>query len=120
MPPPLFPRYLFVEFDIETDRWRAIQSTIGVSQLICHGIKPTRVPAEIIAAIRNREVEPGLIELKPPALEPGQKLRVTEGPFEGYQALFESTSADQRITVLLAYMNQHLKVKTSRESVEPV
>lgn len=114
----LFPRYLFVEFDIEKDRWRAVQSTIGVSHLICHGIKPTPVPGEIIEAIQQREVEPGLIELSPPPLKAGQKLMITEGPFEGYQALFETASADQRITVLLSYMNQHLKVKTARSAVE--
>ncbi|MEN8236893.1 MAG: transcription termination/antitermination NusG family protein [Pseudomonadota bacterium] len=117
---PLFPRYLFVEFDPETDRWLSIQSTIGVSHLICHGIHPTPVPAEIIEAIQQREIEPGLIELTPPALKPGQKLLITKGPFEGYQALFESASDNQRITILLSYMNQHLKVKTSRTAVEVV
>ena len=117
---PLFPRYLFVEFDIDQDQWRAIQSTMGVSHLIGHGVRPTPVPAEIIEAIQQREVAPGLIEIKPPEIKPGQKLLLTEGPFEGFQALFESSSADQRITVLLSYMNQHLKVKTSRSAVEIV
>ena len=33
-PRPLFPRYLFVAIDVASQRWRAIQSTLGVSHLI--------------------------------------------------------------------------------------
>ena len=33
VPAPLFPRYMFVAVDIAVQRWRSIQSTIGVSRL---------------------------------------------------------------------------------------
>ena len=32
---PLFPRYLFVAIDPLTQRWRSIQSTIGVARSAC-------------------------------------------------------------------------------------
>jgi transcriptional antiterminator RfaH len=47
IPAPLFPRYLFVSFDRQVQRWRSIQSTIGVSQLVCNGEAPASVPEEI-------------------------------------------------------------------------
>ena len=31
VPAPVFPRYLFVAMDIESCRWRAINSTVGVT-----------------------------------------------------------------------------------------
>ncbi len=45
IPAPLFPGYLFVAMDVETVRWRAIHSTVGVRYLVCHGDWPARVPA---------------------------------------------------------------------------
>ena len=42
---PLFPRYLFfVALDLKFDRWRAVHSTIGVSQLVTAGDVPIPVP----------------------------------------------------------------------------
>ena len=45
---PLFPRYLFVSFDIARDRWRAIYSTIGVRALIAVGEEPMAVPEDVV------------------------------------------------------------------------
>ena len=36
----LFPRYIFVKMDIEVTRWRAINSTVGISNLVSFGGKP--------------------------------------------------------------------------------
>src|SRR5665647_2699889 len=41
---PLFPRYLFVSVDMETQRWHAIRSTIGITKLIANGGVPASVP----------------------------------------------------------------------------
>ena len=35
---PLFPRYLFVQVDMATQRWRSIQSTFGVASLVFNGV----------------------------------------------------------------------------------
>ena len=41
---PLFPRYMFVAIDVAVQRWRSIQSTIGVARLVCNGDHPAEVP----------------------------------------------------------------------------
>ena len=41
---PLFPRYMFVAIDMATQRWRSVQSTIGVSRLVTNGDSPAAVP----------------------------------------------------------------------------
>src|ERR1700748_1442146 len=49
---PLFPRYMFVGVDMETQRWRSIQSTFGVSHLVRNGDEPAAVPASIVEALQ--------------------------------------------------------------------
>jgi transcriptional antiterminator RfaH len=70
---PLFPRYLFVAIDQMTQRWRAIQSTIGVTHLVRNGDEPAAVPAAVVAALRGREDERGLIHLIRPRFRPVTK-----------------------------------------------
>src|SRR5579871_1851994 len=60
---PLFPRYLFVAIDMATQRWRSIQSTQGVSHLVCAGDRPAQVGDSVIDALRAREDEVGFIKL---------------------------------------------------------
>ena len=40
VPRPLFPRYIFIEMDLHCTRWRAIRSTVGITDLVCHGDRP--------------------------------------------------------------------------------
>jgi transcriptional antiterminator RfaH len=54
---PLFPRYLFIAIDINTQRWRSISSTTGVSYLISTDDKPAAVPTGIVEALKEREVD---------------------------------------------------------------
>src|SRR5215471_5201307 len=64
---PLFPRYLFVALDLARDRWRSIQSTFGVSQLVVAGDEPLPVPHAVIDQIRAREGSDGIVRLGLPA-----------------------------------------------------
>jgi transcription antitermination factor NusG len=54
---PLFSRYLFVGIDdLNVHRWRAINSTCGITRLICDSDdRPTLVPVGVVEALKNRE-----------------------------------------------------------------
>src|SRR6266571_1775722 len=60
---PLFPRYLFVRIDMQTQRWRSIQSTFGVSRLVCNGSDPVPVAPQVFSSLKVREDESGYIKL---------------------------------------------------------
>ena len=80
---PLFPRYLFAAVDRATMPWRPILSTIGVSDLVRRGDEPVAVPAEIVAAIREREGAGAFDRLgNRQTLRLGDLVRVTAGAFE--------------------------------------
>ncbi|AUC99949.1 transcriptional activator RfaH [Bradyrhizobium sp. SK17] len=108
---PLFPRYLFVAIDVAAQRWRAIQSTLGVSHLVCVGDRPAAVENGTIDALKAREDEAGFIKLaRGPAFSPGDKVRITEGAFVDSLALVEDASDHHRVAVLLNLLGRKVRV----------
>jgi transcriptional antiterminator RfaH len=78
--PPLFPGYLFIAIDLQ---WHAARWSPGIAGLVMDGVTPARVPDKVIAELRAREIR-GLIELPPRGgLQPGDRVRVARGPFQG-------------------------------------
>jgi transcriptional antiterminator RfaH len=115
---PLFPRYLFVALDIARQRWRAIQSTFGVSHLVGHAERPAALPHAVVEAIRAREDAQGMVQLgSAAAIQPGAKVQVVEGIFADRFGLFESIDDDTRVTVLLGILGRELRVTLPVSSV---
>lgn len=108
---PLFPRYLFVRIDVETQRWRAIQSTVGVSKLVCRGELPARVPDGVIDGLRGREGSNGAIELAPaPRFTRGEQIRIVDGVFSMALGLYEGMTDRDRVAVLLELFGRKVRV----------
>ena len=108
---PLFPRYLFVAIDVAAQRWRAIQSTLGVSHLVCVGERPAAVENGVIDALKSREDEAGFIALaRRPAFSPGDEVRIVEGAFIDSLALVEDASDHHRVAVLLNLLGRKVRV----------
>jgi transcriptional antiterminator RfaH len=117
---PLFPRYLFVRFDIERTRWRAIQSTVGVGHLISVGDgRPAAVPDGVVEAIRAREAANGLIEIVP-NFRRGETVVIGEGPFLDQTGLFESMDDEERVTILLSLLGRDVPVKVPIHAIRAV
>jgi transcriptional antiterminator RfaH len=115
---PLFPRYLFVAVDMATQRWRSIQSTIGVMQLVCNGEEPAAISNRIIDDLKNRESGLGFIQLdQHQKFRPGDKLRVIDGVFCDSLGLFEGTTDNERVTILLDLLGRKVRVMLDAEFV---
>jgi transcriptional antiterminator RfaH len=111
---PLFPRYLFV--GVTTQRWQAIQSTIGVTRLVRDGDRPAAVPAAVFEALKRREDEKGFIQLdQRPRFLPGDKVCVLEGPFQDLFGLYEGMSGNDRVTILLDLLGRKVRAKLDSE-----
>ena len=116
---PLFPRYLFISLDIEHQRWRSIQSTIGVSNLVCHGDKPAAIAGAVIEEIRARENEQGLVSIAPAAaFAQGDRVRVLDGAFADCLGLFEETADQNRVRILLDLLGRKVRVVLESERLE--
>ena len=108
---PLFPRYLFVSVDVDTQRWRSIQSTVGVTGLIRNGDVPAVVPAEVIAELTRREDEHGFIQFtSKPRFTRGDLVRVVDGAFVDCLGIFECANDQDRIAILLDLLGRKVRV----------
>lgn len=108
---PLFPRYMFVAVDVDTQRWRSIQSTIGVMSLVRNGETPAIVPPGVISALKQREDARGFIQLDAkPRFAPGDQVRVIDGAFSDCVGLFECANDQDRVAILLDLLGRKVRV----------
>jgi transcriptional antiterminator RfaH len=114
---PLFPRYLFVAMDLAVARWRAIRSSIGVSDLICQGDRPSPVPETVIDEIRRRENDSGLVLLPPPTMQRGEEVRIVDGALQGVTGLFECASDGERGIILLDLLGRQVRARVPLDTV---
>ncbi len=116
----MFPRYLFINLSEQTDDWGPIRSTIGVSSLIRFGLEPAKIPQLLIDALIERENPEGIHELPVKDFEQGQKVVISEGPFEGYEALFATHESNERVSLLLKIAGQTAKIQLKQDIIEPL
>lgn len=108
---PLFPRYLFIEIDLQVQRWRSVNGTRGVSYLVSMGDRPAPVPHGIVEEIQSRENQAKLIELPQKApYEPGETVEITTGALTDQVGKFIRMDARQRVVVLLELLGRGLEV----------
>lgn len=117
---PLFPGYVFVHIDTEHQRWRAINGTVGVIELVQFGDGPKPISAAIIDAIREREDGEGVVSLAPDRLKKGDSVRVREGAFADCIALLEEVSDQKRVFLLLDLMGREVRVSMPTENLTKV
>lgn len=115
---PLFPRYLFVNIDVATQRWRSIQSTIGVSRLVTNGDVPAAVPASVILGLKDREDDLGFVRMsRTPVFAPGDKVRILGGAFSDSLGLFDGASDRDRVAILLDLLGRKVRVMLGADMV---
>ena len=114
---PLFPRYIFVAIDLQSQRWRSICSTVGVAQLVCHGDRPTPLAGEIVAELRSREDERGLIHLEN-GFKPGERVRVIGGAFADHFGMLVSMRDGERVAVLLDLLGRKVRAVMNIDVIE--
>jgi transcriptional antiterminator RfaH len=108
---PLFPRYLFVTVDMETQRWRSIHSTTGVARLVCNGDDPAPVPPDVVAALQRREDAGGFVKLeRRQQFVPGERVRVVDGVFADNLGLFEGMADRERVAILLDLLGRKVRI----------
>jgi transcriptional antiterminator RfaH len=116
---PLFPGYIFVILDLSADRWRCVNSTIGVASLIMGVEQPTPVPPGIVEALVAATESSGTVRLDRD-LEIGQKLRILSGPFAETLCRLAHLDDKGRVRVLLEFMGAEVSARLDRSCVAPI
>lgn len=114
-----FPGYLFTALDLEIDRWRCIDGTIGVLRLIKADERPLAAPQGLVEAMIAVTGEDGALDLAA-GLEPGATVRVIGGPFADQLATVERMNGPDRVRVLLSMMNQTVPIELWRGALASI
>ncbi len=116
---PMFPRYLFILLNHETDNWGPIRSTIGVVSVVRFGQTPAAVPNQLIEVLRAQADGDGVQIWSPEEYQRGMKVRITDGGFAGYEGIFMARSGRDRVTVLLQVLGRHTRASVDLGAIEP-
>ena len=115
---PMFPRYLFIQLSDQTDDWRPIRSTLGVSVLVKFGEVPAKIPVTLIQELRSREDESGVQVLEQKTLSKGDHVRIAEGPLEGYAGIYQCKTGKDRVMLLLEIAQQTINFTLPANKIE--
>ena len=114
---PLFPGYMLVSIKSDGAAWHKINSTQGVSRLICQGGVPKRVPPEVVSALISRCDSLGRL-ISPTELELGDTVEIQTGALANFIATVETIDSNKRIWVLMDLMGQFSRVQVASEQVK--
>src|SRR5271170_7915046 len=107
---PLFPCYIFARFDLQA-HYFDVKYLAGVQGLVSAGNDPLSVPHVVVDEIKRRGVN-GVVKIEEKAFGNGERVRVVDGPFRGFEAIFERyLSGAERVAILLSALEaQGLRV----------
>ncbi|KAB2938998.1 MAG: transcriptional activator RfaH [Hyphomicrobium sp.] len=115
---PLFPGYLFVALDPRVQKWRAINSTFGVRQILCHGDRPRPVEQGFVEALKETSDDAGVVALpNADAFALGQPLRLLAGPFANSIGTLLRLADKDRVALLLDLFGREVQITVSRRNV---
>jgi transcriptional antiterminator RfaH len=106
---PMFPRYLFIQLDSSDQgkSWSPIRSTLGVSQLVHFGARAAKVDDALVELLRQRERA-----LPTEAMfHSGNLVVITDGPFAGIEAIYQTEDADRRAFILLEILSKPVSMQ---------
>jgi transcriptional antiterminator RfaH len=121
---PLFSGYFFCRI---VDRWRSINTTLGVLCLVRTGDCPARCPDHEINSLKAMIDGHGYVRLPEGRGAPvkreiaiGSKVKIMAGPFGGHLGLYQGQSTRERELVLLNLLGSQRPVSIAANLVVPL
>jgi transcriptional antiterminator RfaH len=115
----MFPAYVFARFEYAILH-RRIRQTPGVSGFVQFGERFALLPDVLINEIRSRTGPDNLLEVAQ-SMEPGQEVRIAQGPFQGLEALVTRLiTARERVEILIEWMGRSLCAEASIADLLPL
>ena len=118
---PLFPGYVFARFTL--GEIHDVLKVRGVVTVVRNNGHPTPVREEEINCVRKLAEgvnETGVLPLAADFLEPGQRVVVTGGPFEGMTGVLLEERGRTRVVIRVSAIRQALSVQLDRGCLRPL
>jgi transcriptional antiterminator RfaH len=113
-----FPGYLFVALDLERQRWRSVNGTLGVHRLLAGADgAPAPAPAGVVEGLVSYLDETGVCRFERD-LAPGQQVRVIAGPLSETVGLLVRLDGKGRVQVLLQILGGRFFATLPRSALQ--
>ena len=120
---PYFPNYLFVHVDLSEVNVSDLRWMPGASGLVSFDGEPASVPDLLIAAVKKQVDQHNLtFHEQKKNFHHGDSVLIQEGPFAGYEAVFDThISGQDRVRVLLSLLqSRQMPVEISSRQIQRV
>jgi len=100
---PLFPGYLFIQFDAERDPWGSLRDTPGIANILRRpDLVPITMPTPIMQQLLADPLQLAPRAVTRKTLTEGVVVEIMDGPFASWIGRVRSMPAPCRVTVLLS------------------
>jgi len=117
---PYFPNYLFVYVDMDIVKVSTLRWMPGASGIVSFDGVPASVPGFLIDALRRQLETLNLAERQlTDGIKTGDSVVIQEGPFAGYEAIFDARiSGQNRVRVLLNFLqNRRVPLEIDKQKI---
>jgi len=116
---PFFSCYLFVHLDLMEPGALSVQWTPGLRRWVSFDGRPASVGDEFIETLQVRLGEDEeLLEVRQGGFRHGEQVRVTEGPFQGFEGMFDKKLAgEERVRILLDFLGRTTAVEIDSQDL---
>ena len=116
----IFPGYVLVKMDLSDAAFVLVKNTPKVTGFLGSGARPAPVPEKEVMRIIG-SIEEGAVERVKPTIrfDIGEKLKVTDGPFQGFDGSVESVDEERaRLRVSVSIFGRATPVDLEYGQVE--
>ncbi|RCW40306.1 MULTISPECIES: transcription termination/antitermination protein NusG [unclassified Halanaerobium] len=113
----IFPGYVLVEMDMNDDSWYVVRNTPGVTGFVSSGTKPLPLqPEEVEHILQGMGLKEQDMTID---FEAGDKVMVTDGPFEDFVGVVKEVHPQQgKVKVLVSMFGRDTPVELEFSQVE--
>ena len=116
---PLFPNYLFANFNLESHYYK-VKWSRGVGLILGNTEGPIPISAKVVQAILDRIGKDNLVELED-QIQRGDLVQITSGPLKDLTGIFEKRmSGKDRVRILLNLFGVDVPVQISKYQIRKV
>lgn len=116
-----FPGYILIEMEMEPATWHLVKTTPKVTGFV-GGKQPEEIPAISRAEVErlSSQISEGTLKPKPKVqFDTGDNVRVTDGPFSGFNGSVEEVNAEKgKLRVLVSIFGRATPVELDFMQVE--
>lgn len=115
----IFPGYILVDMLMDKDSWHVVRNTPGVTGFVGSVNKPSALPRRDVDRILKRmRNETPKVKV---SFRPGQKVRISDGPFEDFVGSVDTIYPDKgKVRILVSFFGRETPVELDFLQVEKI